>query len=150
MYSRSTGEVNSNRVTSSLLRKRTRLPTHAHEVRALTFEVTDNFGSNDALPCGAYGPWMGEGRRKYRIRRRRTTNSQALTKRQRHEKSTCAVAMPTTPWLRQSGGRSVTVASIWLSQVLLHHACCFNPSIGSRCCGTCTQHAEDSSFRFLF
>ena len=56
MYSRSTGEVNSNRVTSSLLRKRTRLPTHAHEVRALTFEVTDNFGSNVVLPCGAYGP----------------------------------------------------------------------------------------------
>ena len=41
MYSRSTGEVNSDRVTSSLHRKRTRLPTHAHEVRALTFEVTD-------------------------------------------------------------------------------------------------------------
>ena len=57
MYSRSTGEVNSNRVTSSLLRKRTRLPTHAHEVGALTFEVTDNFGSNVVLPCGAYGPW---------------------------------------------------------------------------------------------
>ena len=57
MYSRSTGEVNSNRVTSSLLRKRTRLPTHAHEVRALTFEVTDNFGSNVVLRCGAYGPW---------------------------------------------------------------------------------------------
>ena len=56
MYSRSTVEVNSNRVTSSLLRKRTRLPTHAHEVPALTFEVTDNFGSNDVLPCGAYGP----------------------------------------------------------------------------------------------
>ena len=56
MYSRSTGEVNSNRVTSSLLRKRTRLLTHAHEVRALTFEVTDNFGSNVVLPCGAYGP----------------------------------------------------------------------------------------------
>ena len=55
-YSRSIGEVNSNRVTSSLLRKRTRLPTHAHEVRALTFEVTDNFGSNVVLPCGAYGP----------------------------------------------------------------------------------------------
>ena len=49
MYSRSTGEVNSNRVTSSLLRKRTRLPTHAHEVRALTFEVTDNLGSNVVL-----------------------------------------------------------------------------------------------------
>ena len=32
-------------------------PTHAHEVGALTFEVTDNFGSNDVLPCGAYGPW---------------------------------------------------------------------------------------------
>ena len=59
MYSRSTGEVNSNRVTSSLLRKRTRLPTHAHEVRAFTFEVTDNFGSNVVLPCGAYGPWSG-------------------------------------------------------------------------------------------
>ena len=57
MYSRSTGEVNSNRVTSSLLRKQTRLTTHAHEVRALTFEVTDNFGSNVVLPCGAYGPW---------------------------------------------------------------------------------------------
>ena len=56
MYSRSTGEVNSNRVTSALLRKRTRLPTHAHEVGALTFEVTDNFGSNVVLPCGAYGP----------------------------------------------------------------------------------------------
>ena len=56
MYSRSIGEVNSNRATSSLLRKRTRLPTHAHEVRALTFEVTDNFGSNVVLPCGAYGP----------------------------------------------------------------------------------------------
>ena len=56
-YSRSIGEVNSNRVTSSLLRKCTRLPTHAYEVRALTFEVTDNFGSNDLLPCGAYGPW---------------------------------------------------------------------------------------------
>ena len=55
MYSRSTGEVNSNRVTSSLLQKRTRLPTHAHEVRVLTFEVTDNFGSNDVLPCGSYG-----------------------------------------------------------------------------------------------
>ena len=59
MYSRSTGEVNSNTVTSSLLQKRTRLPTHAHEVRALTFQVTDNFGSNDVLPCGAYGPWFG-------------------------------------------------------------------------------------------
>ena len=59
MYSRSTGEVNSNRVTSSLLQKRTRLPTHAHEVGALTFEVTDNFGSNVVLPCGAYGPWAG-------------------------------------------------------------------------------------------
>ena len=57
MYSWSTGEVNSNRVTSSLLRKRTRLPTHAHEVRAFTFDVTDNFGSNVVLPCGAYGPW---------------------------------------------------------------------------------------------
>ena len=57
MYSRSTSEVDSNRVTSSLLRKRTRLPTNAHEVRALTFEVTDNFGSNVVLPCGAYGPW---------------------------------------------------------------------------------------------
>ena len=57
MYSRSTGEVNSNRVTSSLLRKWTWLPTHAYEVRALTFEVTDNFGSNDVLPCRAYGPW---------------------------------------------------------------------------------------------
>ena len=57
MYSRSTGEVNSNRVTSSLLWKWTRLPTHAHEVGALTFEVTDNFGSNVVLPCGAYGPW---------------------------------------------------------------------------------------------
>ena len=34
------------RVTSSLLWKWTRLPTHACEVRALTFEVTDNFGSN--------------------------------------------------------------------------------------------------------
>ena len=59
MYSRSTGEVNSNRVTSSLLQKRTRLPTHAHEVGALTFEVTDNFGSNAVLPCGAYGPRLG-------------------------------------------------------------------------------------------
>ena len=56
MSSRSTGEVNSNRVTSSLLRKWTRLPTHAYEIRALTFKVTDNFGSNDVLPCGAYGP----------------------------------------------------------------------------------------------
>ena len=56
MYSQSTGEVNSNKITSSLLQKRTRLPTHAHEVGALTFEVTDNFGSNDVLPCGAYGP----------------------------------------------------------------------------------------------
>ena len=56
MYSQSTGEVNSNRVTSSLLRKRTRLPTHAHKVGALTFEVTDNFGSNVVLRCGAYGP----------------------------------------------------------------------------------------------
>ena len=56
-YSRSIGEANSNRVTSSLLRKRTRLPTHACEVGALTFEVTDNFGSNGVLPCGAYGPW---------------------------------------------------------------------------------------------
>ena len=55
-YSRSIGEVNSNRITSSLLRKRTRLPTHACEVGALTFEVTDNFGSNVVLPCGAYGP----------------------------------------------------------------------------------------------
>ena len=53
---RSIGEVNSNRVTSSLLRKWTRLPTHACEVGALTFEVTDNFGSNGALPCGAYRP----------------------------------------------------------------------------------------------
>ena len=59
MYSRSTGEVNSNRVTSSLLRKRTRLPIHTHEVRALTFEVTDNFGSSVVLPCGAYGPKSG-------------------------------------------------------------------------------------------
>ena len=59
MYSRSTGEVNSNSVTSSLLRKQTQLPTHAHEVRVLTFEVTDNFGSNVVLPCGAYGPrWL--------------------------------------------------------------------------------------------
>ena len=57
MYSRSTGEVNSNRATSSLLRKWTRLPTDAFEVRALTLEVTDNYGSNDVLPCGAYGPW---------------------------------------------------------------------------------------------
>ena len=55
-YSRSIGEVNSNRVTSSILRKRSRLPTHACEVGALTFEVTDNFGSNGVLPCGAYGP----------------------------------------------------------------------------------------------
>ena len=55
-YSRSISEVNSNRVTSSLLRKWTRLPTHACEVGALTFEVTDNFGSNGVLPCGAYGP----------------------------------------------------------------------------------------------
>ena len=55
-YSQSIGEVNSNRVTSSLLQKWTRLPTHACEVGALTFEVTDNFGSNDLLPCGAYGP----------------------------------------------------------------------------------------------
>ena len=67
MYSRSTGEVNSNRVTSSLLRKRTRLPTHAHEVRALTFEVTDNFGSNVVLPCGAYGPWTGHNRLNYHL-----------------------------------------------------------------------------------
>ena len=35
-YSRSIGEVKSNRVTSSLLRKWTRLPTHACEVGALT------------------------------------------------------------------------------------------------------------------
>ena len=55
-YSRSIGEVNSNGVTSSLLRKWTRLPTHACEVRVLTFEVTDNFGSTGVLPCGAYGP----------------------------------------------------------------------------------------------
>ena len=55
-YSRSIGEVNSNRVTSSLLRKWTRLPTDAYEVRALTFEVSENFGSSDVLPCGAYGP----------------------------------------------------------------------------------------------
>ena len=55
-YSRSIGEVNSKRVTSSLLRKWTRLTTHACEVEALTFEVTDNFGSNGVLPCGAYGP----------------------------------------------------------------------------------------------
>ena len=57
MYSWSIGEVNSNRVTSSLLRKWTRLPTHPYQVGALTFEVTDNFGSNGVLPCGAYGPW---------------------------------------------------------------------------------------------
>ena len=56
-YSRSIGELNSIRVTSSLLRKWIRLQTHACEVRALTFEVTDNFGSNGVLPCGAYGPW---------------------------------------------------------------------------------------------
>ena len=55
-YSRSTGEVNSNRVTSSLLRKWTWLPTHAYEVGALTLEVTDNYGSNDVLPCDAYRP----------------------------------------------------------------------------------------------
>ena len=41
-----------------------RLPTYAYEVRALTFEVSDNFGSNDVRPCGAYGPrivvrWLG-------------------------------------------------------------------------------------------
>ena len=58
-YSRSIGEVNSNRVTSSLLRKWTRLPTDAYEVRALTFKVTENFESNDVLPCGAYGPRIG-------------------------------------------------------------------------------------------
>ena len=57
-YSQSIGEVNSNRVTSSLLRKWTRFPTHACEVRALTFEVTDNFGSNGVLPRGAYRPWL--------------------------------------------------------------------------------------------
>ena len=50
------GACTQGRVTSSLLRKRTRLLTHGHEVRALTFEVTDNFGSNGVLPCGAYGP----------------------------------------------------------------------------------------------
>ena len=44
----------------SLLRKRTRLPTHVHKVRALTFEVTDNFGSNVVLPYGAYGPISGD------------------------------------------------------------------------------------------
>ena len=59
MYSRSTGEVNSNRVTSSLHRKWTRLSTNAHEVGALTFKVTNNFGSNDVLLCGAYGTWSG-------------------------------------------------------------------------------------------
>ena len=57
MYSRSTDEVSSNKVTSSLLRKWTRLPTDAYEVGALTLEVTDNYGSNGVLPCGAYGPW---------------------------------------------------------------------------------------------
>ena len=59
MYSRSTGEENSSRVLSSLLRKCTRLPNYAYEVRALTFEVSDNFGSNDVRPCGAYGPRWG-------------------------------------------------------------------------------------------
>ena len=29
--------------------------TYAYEVRVLTFEVSDNFGSNDVRPCGAYG-----------------------------------------------------------------------------------------------
>ena len=57
-YSRSIREVNSSRVTSSLLRKWTRLPTHAYEIGALTFEVTDNYGSNGVRPCGAYGPWL--------------------------------------------------------------------------------------------
>ena len=55
-FCESTGKVNSNRFTSSLLRKWTWLPTHAYEVQALTFELTDNFESNDVLPCGAYGP----------------------------------------------------------------------------------------------
>ena len=57
MYSQLTGEVNSSRVMSSLLRKWTQLPTHPYEVQALTLEVTDNFGSNGVLPWGAYGPW---------------------------------------------------------------------------------------------
>ena len=34
-----------------------RLPTDAYEVGALSFEVTDNYGSNGVRPCGAYGPW---------------------------------------------------------------------------------------------
>ena len=62
MYSRSTGEVHSNRVSPSLPRKWTPLPTHVYEVRALTFEVTDNFGSKDVLPCAAYGPRRTRGR----------------------------------------------------------------------------------------
>ena len=74
-YSRSIGEVNSNRVTSSLLRKWTRLPTHACEVRALTFEVTDNFGSNDALPCGAYGPSWKKKKRYHSGTKRRDRKS---------------------------------------------------------------------------
>ena len=69
MYSRSTGEVNSNIVSSSLLQKWTRLPTHACEVGALTFEVTDNFGSNGILPCGAYGPWWTDGCTEWQSRR---------------------------------------------------------------------------------
>ena len=55
-YPRSISEVNSNWVSSSLLRKSNWLLTHAYQVGALTFEITDNFGSNDVLPCGAYGP----------------------------------------------------------------------------------------------
>ena len=99
MYSGSTGEVNSNRVTSSLLRKRTRLPTHAHEVGALTFEVTDNFGSNVVLPCGAYGPcpmsapflshWYDSTPEK--SRRKRDSNSHM------HRKLKLA-SSPTCPW----------------------------------------------------
>ena len=74
MYSRSTGEVNSNRVASSLLRKRTRLPTHAHEVRSLTFEVTDNFESDVVLPRGAFGPGVGLHKRARIIKRDEQTD----------------------------------------------------------------------------
>ena len=52
MHSRSTGEVNYVLATS----KTNQTSDPCTRVRALTFEVTDNFGSNDLLPCGAYGP----------------------------------------------------------------------------------------------
>ena len=79
-YSRSIGEVSSNRVTSSLLRKWTRLPTHACKVGALTFKVTDNYGSNGVVPCGAYGPWQGR-QHQYELfsPRKGKTQTQALT-----------------------------------------------------------------------